>query len=59
VGAAALFGLIAYATYDLTNLATLKQWPIGLSLLDMGWGSAVSAIAAAAGRWAWHRFEAG
>jgi uncharacterized membrane protein len=59
VGAAALFGLIAYATYDLSNLATLKQWPVGLSLLDMGWGSTASAIAAAAGRLAWQRVGAG
>ena len=48
--AAAMFGFIAYATYDLTNLATLKNWPIGLSIIDMAWGTLVSAIAAAAGR---------
>jgi uncharacterized membrane protein len=48
---AALFGLLAYATYDLTNLATLRGWPLGLSLLDMTWGSAVSAVAAVAGKW--------
>ena len=35
LGMAALFGFIAYATYDLTNLATLKGWPLGLSLIDM------------------------
>jgi uncharacterized membrane protein len=50
--AGALFGLVAYATYDLTNLATLRNWPIGMSLLDMAWGSALSGIAAAAGRFA-------
>ncbi|MFM9915374.1 MAG: DUF2177 family protein [Rhizobacter sp.] len=49
-GSAALFGLVAYATYDLSNLATLKAWPIGLSLMDMAWGSAASAIAAVAGK---------
>lgn len=47
---AALFGFIAYATYDLTNLATLRAWPVGLSLLDMAWGTAVSTVAALAGR---------
>ena len=47
---AALFGFFAYATYDLTNLATLRNWPLGVSLLDMGWGTFVSAVAAAAGR---------
>lgn len=52
----ALFGLVAYATYDLTNLATLKDWPVGLSLLDMGWGALVSCAAAAAGKLAWDKF---
>ena len=50
MGMAALFSFFAYATYDLTNLATLKQWPIGLSLIDMAWGSCVSAAAAAGGK---------
>lgn len=46
----ALFGFFAYATYDLTNLATLKQWPVLISLVDITWGSMVSAVAAGAGR---------
>ncbi len=50
---AALFGFFAYATYDLTNLATLKEWPTSLALIDMAWGTAVSAVAALAGRWAY------
>ena len=50
LGMAALFGFFAYATYDLTNLATLKQWPIGLSLVDMAWGTCVSTAAAAGGK---------
>jgi len=41
---AALFGLIAYATYDLTNLATLKDWPILLSVVDMIWGTVLSVL---------------
>ena len=53
---AAMFGLVAYATYDLSNLATLKDWPIGLSLIDMAWGATLSALAATAGRFAWDRF---
>jgi uncharacterized membrane protein len=52
----AMFGFFAYATYDLTNLATLKQWPVGLSLLDMAWGTMVSAVSAAAGKAALDRF---
>jgi len=39
----ALFGLLAYSTYDLTNLATLKDWPLLLSALDIIWGMALSA----------------
>lgn len=35
----ALFGFFAYATYDLTNLATLKDWPLSVSLVDMVWGA--------------------
>jgi len=50
VGMASLFGFFAYATYDLTNLATLKQWPIGLSVMDMAWGTCISAAAAAGGK---------
>jgi uncharacterized membrane protein len=52
---AALFGLITYGTYDLTNLATLKDWPALLSIVDMLWGTvltvAVGCIGFAAGRW--------
>ncbi len=51
--AAALFGFFAYATYDLTNLATLKNWPAGLSMIDIAWGVFVSTASAAAGRATW------
>ena len=44
-----LFGLFAYATYDLTNLATLKVWSLKVSLLDMAWGSLLTGLAASAG----------
>ena len=46
----AVFGLVAYGTYDLTNLATLREWPLRLSLMDMAWGSAISALAAGTAR---------
>jgi uncharacterized membrane protein len=46
----ALFGFFAYGTYDLTNLATLRDWPLKLSLIDIAWGSFVSAAAAAGGK---------
>lgn len=35
----ALFGLISYATYDLTNLATIKDWPLIVTVVDMIWGT--------------------
>jgi uncharacterized membrane protein len=54
----ALFGFVAYATYDLTNLATLRDWPVVLAFIDIAWGTLASAGAAAAGRWAWGRFAA-
>jgi uncharacterized membrane protein len=42
----ALFGLSAYATYDLTNQATLRQWPTYLTVADLSWGTLLSAVAA-------------
>lgn len=45
-----LFGFFAYATYDLSNLATLRNWPVRLALVDMVWGTLISATAAAAGK---------
>ncbi len=45
----ALFGFFAYATYDLTNLATLKGWSMGVAVLDLAWGVTVTAISATAG----------
>lgn len=45
---AALFGLFTYATYDLTNLATLKNWPITIVIIDIVWGMVLSMITALA-----------
>lgn len=42
----ALFGLITYATYDLTNLATLKDWPVIVTVVDLIWGMLLSASVA-------------
>ncbi|MGB6607933.1 MAG: DUF2177 family protein [Atribacterota bacterium] len=39
----ALFGLLTYSTYDLTNLATLKDWPLLLTVVDIIWGMVLSA----------------
>ena len=49
-GMGALFGFFAYATYDLTNLAVLKNWPLGLSILDMAWGTLVSGVSTCIGK---------
>jgi uncharacterized membrane protein len=43
LGMGALFGLITYATYDLTNLATVKDWPIIVTAVDMVWGTVLAA----------------
>lgn len=39
----ALFGFMTYATYDLTNLATLEGWPLKITLIDMAWGTFLGA----------------
>jgi uncharacterized membrane protein len=46
----ALFGLVAYATYDLTNLATLAGWPLSVTIVDLAWGAAITCATALAGR---------
>ncbi len=43
----ALFGLLAYATYDLTNYATLKNWSLALTVVDMIWGAVLSGLSSA------------
>lgn len=51
----ALFGFLAYATYDLTNLSTIRDWPWQVSVVDMAWGtvlnSAVAVVGFYAGGW--------
>ena len=43
----ALFGLVAYATYDLTNQATMKDWPWIVTVIDLAWGTFLTATATA------------
>ena len=45
----ALFGFFTYATYDLTNLATLKGWPLPIVFIDIIWGAVLSAIVSSSG----------
>ena len=47
----AVLGLVAYGTYDITNLSTLKGWSTRLALIDIAWGTALSAVSAAIGYW--------
>jgi uncharacterized membrane protein len=44
-----LFGFFAYATYDFTNLATLRDWPVVVTLVDVTWGTFVTGVSAWAG----------
>jgi len=56
----AVLGAMAYATYDLTNQATLKAWSTAITLADIGWGTFLTGVGCAAGylvwRWAQMRF---
>ena len=45
----AMFGFFTYATYDLTNLATLKNWPLQIVFIDMAWGALLTALVSTAG----------
>ena len=51
-----VLGLLAYGTYDLTNQATLKVWPVHLTLIDMAWGMVASGFAAGASTFVVTRF---
>lgn len=44
-----VLGLVAYGTYDLTNLSTLKNWPVSVSFIDLAWGTVLTGAAATGG----------
>ena len=52
LAAAAMFGFFTYATFDLSNLATLKGWPVSLAAIDIAWGSFISLACGAAAKFA-------
>ena len=52
---AALFGLVTYATYDLTNLATVRDWPLVVTLADLAWGMILTTTVSLAGFFAGKR----
>ena len=54
----ALFGFITYATYDLTNQVTLRNWSSLLTVVDMAWGSFLGAVTAASACWIVSRLAA-
>lgn len=54
----ALFGFFTYATYDLTNQATLRNWTTSLTLVDVAWGTCLAAVSAACGFLAASKFVA-
>ncbi|MBB5609832.1 MULTISPECIES: DUF2177 family protein [unclassified Janthinobacterium] len=55
---AALLGLVAYGTYDLSNYSTLQGWPLPLTLIDIAWGAVLSGISAVAAWLAASRLKA-
>ena len=46
----AAFGFMTYMTYDLTNMATLRDWPLALSFIDVAWGCVATGLAATVGK---------
>jgi uncharacterized membrane protein len=54
----ALLGLCAYGTYDFTNLATLKGWPVIVTVVDLAWGTAITAIISVVGYFVMSRLPA-
>lgn len=56
VGFGAVLGFAAYGTYDFTNLATLKNWPVVVTVVDLVWGTVVTAASATGGYLALRQF---
>lgn len=53
----ALFGLFCYMTYDLTNLAVIRNFPTQLALIDIAWGSFVTAVCSGIAYWVGSRLS--
>lgn len=54
--AGAFFGLVTYATYDLTNLATLRDWPVSITVIDLVWGTFITSTTSVITTWISGRF---
>jgi len=57
--AGAILGFIAYGTYDMTNLATLKNWSPVVSAVDIAWGTVLTSFSAVVGYWVVQKFSDG
>lgn len=53
-----MLGALCYATYDLTNQATLKVWSTHITLIDITWGTFLTAVGATVGGWVFRRMRA-
>lgn len=51
-----IFGLVTYGTYDLTNQATIKDWPIIITIVDLAWGSLLAGISSLIGALVMRKF---
>jgi uncharacterized membrane protein len=59
IGYAALFGFLAYGTYDFTNLATIRDWPVTVTIVDLIWGTSLTTVTAVIGYYATRFFTGG
>lgn len=48
-GIGSLIGFLAYGTYDMTNLSTVRNWPLRMSLVDWTWGTLLTGVASGIG----------
>lgn len=53
----AFFGFVAYSTYDLTNLAVKKNWPLSVTIVDIAWGMIVAGVVSVATYWIFGRIS--
>lgn len=54
----AFLGMLCYATYDLTNMATIAKWPLSIVIIDIIWGTFLTAACSTAAYWVYSRFIA-
>lgn len=57
LGLGGLFGFLAYGTYDFTNMATIKNWPTIVSIVDIVWGTSITAVTALLGYLITHKYS--